>query len=262
MGLFKLYDCFRILIPLVSELKDQAELFEDKFKIDEYIEDAKRMYDNLNLCLEKKYEDLAEYLYFLIRATVKFFMVYSDDTVTITAINNSCLKFLQSVWELSFDEKKRLVSNHKTKFRTFSPSFNHSHTVFSDNHLKNSLFGHFAGYNPNFNNGLAPFKISLLIEKFAKNKNNEAIKYIITWNNLESDHEFLQKLFDYNCFDEISILIYSAKRLKWPITKEMFRSIIINDELDLLLFFLKIQECRLILEHPDIQKFIVEKYMR
>jgi len=64
IGLFKLYEGFRILIPYVSEIKDQAELFEDKFKIDEYIEDAKRLYDTINLCLEKKYEELAEYFYF------------------------------------------------------------------------------------------------------------------------------------------------------------------------------------------------------
>lgn len=198
------------------------------------------------------------------RVTVKQFMMFSDDNVTILAINNSCMKFLQYLWELSFEDKQpEKFNNHTSKAKSgVSQSFKNSHTVFSENHNRKSAFGHSIGHNPHFNNGLAPFKVSLLAEKFAKNNNHDAIKDILLWEHLDNDSDFLQKLFDNLCFDEISILIYSRRKLKWPLTKDMFRSTITHNELDLLLFFLKIKECRIILDYIEIQKLIVEKYMR
>lgn len=79
---------------------------------------------------------------------------------------------------------------------------------------------------------------------------------------MQSDLDFLQKLFDYKCFEEISYLVYSKKKLKWRLTKEMFKSTLIHNELDLNFFFLKIKDCRVILENPEIQKIIVEKYIK
>lgn len=70
----------------------------------------------------------------------------------------------------------------------------------------------------------------------------------------------METLFNHSCFDEISILIY-RKPGYWKFTTEQFRSVINKKELSLILEFLKIRECRVLLDQPEIQEKIVYEYM-
>ena len=73
--------------------------------------------------------------------------------------------------------------------------------------------------------------------------------------------ELLNTLFNVGCFDEISILLY-RKPNHWPLLKEQFEKVIIGERLDLIIYFIKIRECRVVLDYPEIQKIIASKYMK
>jgi hypothetical protein len=121
----------------------------------------------------------------------------------------------------------------------------------------------FANAKSRFNGGIIPFKPSYLVNRFSILGNLNAIKEIIKWNNLDKDEDFLHRLFEKNYFDEISYLLYSEKYSRsWVRTKEHFRLVIHSKELDLIIYFLQIRDCRTVLEEPQIQEFIVRNYMK
>ena len=65
-----------------------------------------------------------------------------------------------------------------------------------------------------------------------------------------------------NKFEEVSILIHKNKLDVWPFNIEQFKIVIEQEELELILFFLRRRECRRILDNPYIQKQIVQKYLK
>jgi hypothetical protein len=70
-------------------------------------------------------------------------------------------------------------------------------------------------------------------------------------------------LFEEELYDEVYNLIWNAKQIQLNFTKEHFREVIKNGEqLDLILYFLNIADCRVILDEPSVQKDIVDIYMR
>jgi hypothetical protein len=83
------------------------------------------------------------------------------------------------------------------------------------------------------------------------------------WKFLESDKELLTTLFNNNCFDDVYNLIWKNKNFNLSFTKEQFK-IVINDgeQLDLILYFLKSRDCRVILDDIDVQRNIVKNYMK
>ncbi len=117
--------------------------------------------------------------------------------------------------------------------------------------------------NKDFNNGLLPFTLSTLVDKLEKQKLSEQIRHVLDWKFIDKDSELLQRLFDHRRFDEISLLIFKHKKgIKWNLTREMFKIVIDNEELELIIYFLRIKDCRVILEDHSIQKKIVEKYIK
>ena len=121
----------------------------------------------------------------------------------------------------------------------------------------------FAHEKSRFNEGKLPFKPSFLISKLIEFGDTNFIKEIIKWNNLDKDEDFLQCLFDKSFFDEVSFLLYSEKySFSWNRTKDQFRIVINNKELDLIIYFLTIRECRIVLDESGIQEFIVQNYMK
>lgn len=79
---------------------------------------------------------------------------------------------------------------------------------------------------------------------------------------MENERELLSCLFRMNRFEEISILIHKYKPDTWPFHIEQFKIVIEQEELELILFFLKRRECRRLLDDQYIQKKIVQKYLR
>lgn len=79
---------------------------------------------------------------------------------------------------------------------------------------------------------------------------------------MDNDKELLSCLFHLKCFEEISILIHNHRNEDWPFKKEQFKMVIEQEELDLILFFLRRRECRVVLEEHHIQKRIVNTYLK
>ncbi len=48
----------------------------------------------------------------------------------------------------------------------------------------------------------------------------------------------------------------------WSFTKDQFKIVIKLEQIDLILYFLKMRECRVVLEEFEVQEIIVEKYMK
>jgi len=57
-------------------------------------------------------------------------------------------------------------------------------------------------------------------------------------------------------------LIQNKKRDEWTFKKQQFKMVIEKEELDLISFFLKKRECRVVLDDQRIQRKIVETYMK
>jgi hypothetical protein len=83
------------------------------------------------------------------------------------------------------------------------------------------------------------------------------------WKYIEYDKDLLDTLFTNSCFDDIYALMRSRKNSPWLFNKEQF-NIVINDgeQLDLILYFLKIKKCVTLLEDKVVQRKIIEVYFK
>lgn len=107
------------------------------------------------------------------------------------------------------------------------------------------------------------FQISELLLYFKRRKNKQAIIEILKWKYLEFDKNLFTILFREELYDEVYNLIWNRKNLELNFNKDQFREVIKNGEqLDLILYFLKITECKVILDEQDVQKSIVKNYMK
>ena len=69
-------------------------------------------------------------------------------------------------------------------------------------------------------------------------------------------------MFKMNKFEEISILIHKHKEDTWSFSVSQFKIIIEQEELELILFYLKRRDCRSILDTHSIQKKVVQRYLK
>ncbi len=107
------------------------------------------------------------------------------------------------------------------------------------------------------------FKISELLLYLKRRKNMQAISDIMKWKYLEYDKDLLSILFQEELYDEVYNLIWNRKNLELNFNKDQFREVIKNGEqLDLILYFLKIPDCKVILDEHEVQKSIVRNYMK
>jgi hypothetical protein len=81
------------------------------------------------------------------------------------------------------------------------------------------------------------------------------------WKYLQYDRKLITVLFQEELYDEVHNLIWNAKHTL-DFNEDQFRIVIKNGEqLDLILYFLDITDCRVILDEPSVQKDIVDNYM-
>lgn len=133
-------------------------------------------------------------------------------------------------------------------------------TLFSDLYRKKSMFIKSKAYNKYFNKGIPPIEISLLVEKLYNLGYFPEIMEITSWKHLDADKNLIEKLFLLNKFEEINILIWK-REYNWVLTNEHFKKVIEAKESDLILYFLKISDCRIELNNHSIQKIIVSNYI-
>jgi len=81
------------------------------------------------------------------------------------------------------------------------------------------------------------------------------------WDHLETEKGLLNCLFAMERFEEIALLIHKYKPDTWRFSNEQFLKVIRKHELELILFFLKIWECRRILDELEVQIIIVKRYI-
>jgi hypothetical protein len=172
------------------------------------------------------------------------------------ALKSNSLKVLQYVWESSYESQ-----NLKKKKSIF---INNTIRSSISNKLRKSI-------NPNSLNTYLPnkqknksFNVSQIISHYSQNKSkHNFLSEIMKWKYLEFDMDLLTTLFTHLCFNEIYTLMWKQTNHSWTFTKDQFRIVINNGEqLDLILYFLNLRECRLVLDEVEIQRKIVKHYMK
>jgi hypothetical protein len=177
-----------------------------------------------------------------------------------TALKHNALKILQIVWEGSF----KPLEGRTTK--TFLRTSMLRSTILKNSRLterkKNFTLDNALQYHKNKRKS-KNFSISELLMNFKRKNNHQAIAEIMKWKYLEYDRDLMNVLFKEELYDEVYNLIWNRKNIAIRFNKDQFREVIKNGEqLDLILYFLRIQDCRVILDEPEVQKSIVNNYMK
>lgn len=176
------------------------------------------------------------------------------------AIKYKAFKILQIVWESSYKPVYNKGSRNSLKYSLYNstilkPSRNLDRR-------RNFTLVNAIQYHKNKKNSKS-FTISELIMILKKEKNRQAISEIMKWRFLEYDKDLISILFQEELYDEVYNLIWNRKNICLKFNKDQFREVIKNGEqLDLILYFLRIPDCRVILDELDVQKSIVKNYMK
>lgn len=184
--------------------------------------------------------------------------------IIMLAIQSKSIEFLKFIWENTFrrpdeerDEgysKTRLMLQQSMKFSSLG-EYGTKRSIFIHQIQKAST--------GNFNKGAPLFFIGKDLVPRLKNKDDKIFlnRIINEWKYIEYDEELLNNLFENLCFDEISTLIWK-KRLPWNFTKEHFKLAIEHDQFELILHFIRLRDCRSVLNEKPYQKKIVDQYMK
>jgi hypothetical protein len=137
---------------------------------------------------------------------------------------------------------------------------NNSHNNNNNNNHNTSNINNNIEFKPMFSISTV---IRIIVRNGKKNPNAETdanLNQIITWKNIEKDPTFIQSLFEFSCFDQISYVLnrFPQDQIARP---EYFRKVITEKESELILFFIKKQNCRAVLSEPAIQELIVRQYI-
>jgi hypothetical protein len=218
--------------------------------IDNYIQNLDIINSTLELCLENNFQDLAIHLLKSNGDIDKG----PESRFTKAAIRSNSLKVLQHVWESNFEyftKRKTVIYNYTMR----SSLSNKTRKSFNLNNLLT--------YHQNKQKS-KNFSISHIINHYCQARTTKhIIAEVMKWKYLEFDKELLTTLFTNLCFNEVYALMWKKTRNTWTFTKEQFKIVINNGEqMDLILYFLKIRECRLVLDEFDVQKKIVKYYMK
>ena len=249
--------------------REQYNNFKRNSDISDYSQDSTHFSNVLILCMKTKLENLSILLFDLNHENVKNIGILAE-----TAAETSCMDFLKFLWEntnikifskFSID-KGQIKSNSKQKQPQFgfgisknssSKSINYDHYAYSYN--MNKVTTHH--FSPNFMIGAVIKKLTAGYTDTSKKPKhiNTNLNKIISWKNMDKDKTVIDALFKFNCFEQISSIIF-----KWPaemfIKADHFKTVILKKETELIIFFLQRRELRHVLTEHSIQEFIVNQY--
>ena len=265
-----------------KEEKEQYNNFVYESDIDDYSKDKGCFTYVLQFCMKNNFESLAMLLFEMNYTNVK-----DINMLTEIAAETSCMDFLKFIWEnthikliskfsiergqMKTSLKHQIhrrdiinnINNTNIRLKGYSLSKQNMKTMQHDQHTKHHSNKVITStqFRPNFNISIVVKKLCegyLDTPKKPKTMNNNLNK-VISWKNMDKDKTIIDALFKYNCFEQISSLIF-----KWPsdmfIKPEHFRTVILKKESELIIFFLHKREIRHVLTEHSIQDFIVNQY--
>ena len=218
---------------------NQFNNFNTNEDIANFAADKIQFQNTLEYCLRCGYEDLAIFI-----SEVNTGVFKESVDLPLIAAETENMKFLKYLWEKDNRKKstifdKREMSRHSRFLSIFD-----LRNVFHPNFSINSIIKILIENDNNLNH---------------KNKSNININHILSWKDIEKDKSFLQTLFQYECYEQICILIG-----KWPpnlfSNVDFFKECILKKQKELILFYVTRNECRTILNNHSIQEFIVREY--
>ena len=219
---------------------NQFNNFNSNEDIANFAADKIQYQNTLEYCLRCGYEDLAIFI-----SEVNTGVFKESVDLPLIAAETENMKFLKYLWEKDTRKKssffeKREISRHSRFLSIFD-----IRNVFHPNFSINSIIKILIENDNNLNH---------------KNKSNININHILSWKDIEKDKSFLQTLFQYECYEQICILIG-----KWPpnlfSNVDFFKECILKKQKELILFYVTRNECRTILNDHTIQEFIVREYL-
>ena len=292
LAYLKNYDSFRFLIhenPIYfyQENEKYNQFLEEQYILN-YGNDIDVFETTITMCFKVKLEKL-------VIALCEFFpvQIYSENIPIIAAETNS-MTFLKYYWEKStrieVEKEKKELNERKSKINlnfdsnisgyNKSISINNNVTVDKSNLNQNESIiitksnemkkEKLQITNSKRKNTFTPiFSIDIIIKILCKQYYNSPIKtkeindnlsQLLLWKYIEKDPTFIESLFKYNCFEQISALINIWPKEKFFKT-QYFEEVIYKKQCELIIFYLQERDLRQILNDPKIQKFIVDEYI-
>ena len=170
------------------------------------------------------------------------------------------MEFLKYVWERKIaDDNNISFSIRSRKFPTRKMYDNK--TIYSLNNKKSETSD-----NKSFKANFAINNVFKILMNKAKDPDslariNSKLSKMIFWKDIQNDPTLINSLFQYNCFEQISLLtsILPEDLFSKP---DYFRTVIYKKVPELIVYFVRKTECRHVLAESKIQEFIVKEYTK
>ena len=237
---FNMISSFQILLANnTSYLDIECNQFNNFLTVNDingYGSDSVQFQHTIEYCLYTGFEDLA------ISLCESNTLQKEYNGMAAIAAETESMSFLKYLWEKE-DERLNQLSRKQSRMHRLN-IFKQQVITFKAKFSINSV-------------------IKILVENdkklTSKNKSNTNINKILSWENIDKDNSFIDALFQYNCFEQISTLVS-----KWPAEKfsnpDFFKIAIHKKQTELILFYLTRKETRKILLERSIQEHIVKEY--
>ena len=257
---FRYYTIFKQLIldntGIFSTEITQFNSFHNNDYILSFGNDSEQFLKTLECCLKMDFEKLA-----IVFLDGNKNIRNSDliNTIAVAAQTES-MEFLKYVWERKIaDDNNISFSIRSRKFPTRKMYDNK--TVYSLNNKKSETSD-----NKSFKANFAINNVFKILMNKAKDPDslariNSKLSKMIFWKDIQNDPTLINSLFQYNCFEQISLLtsILPEDLFSKP---DYFRTVIYKKVPELILYFVRKTECRHVLAESKIQEFIVKEYTK
>ena len=224
--------------------------------------DIEQFLKTLEYCLKMDFEKLA--IVFL-EGNKEISNQELVNTIAVAAQTES-MEFLKYIWEREVVENDYAKTFSMKAGKKYVSKKNHNHKNNSpiDTNIKEERRDSSA--NKIFK---ASFSINNVL-KILMNKEkdpdslariNGELSKMIFWKNIQNDPTLINSLFQYNCFEQISLLtsILPEDLFSKP---DYFRTVIYKKVPELILYFVRKTECRHVLAESKIQEYIVKEYTK
>ena len=257
---FRYYTIFKQLIldntGIFSTEITQFNSFHNNDYILSFGNDSEQFLKTLECCLKMDFEKLA-----IVFLDGNKNIRNSDliNTIAVAAQTES-MEFLKYVWERKISDDNNIsFSIRSRKFPTRKMYDNK--TVYSLNNKKSETSD-----NKSFKANFAINNVFKILMNKAKDPDslariNSKLSKMIFWKDIQNDPTLINSLFQYNCFEQISLLtsILPEDLFSKP---DYFRTVIYKKVPELILYFVRKTECRHVLAESKIQEFIVKEYTK
>ena len=258
---FRYYTIFKQLIldntGVFSSEITQFNSFHSNDSILSFGNDLEQFLKTIECCLKMDFEKLA-----IVFLDGNKSIRNSDliNTIAVAAQTES-MEFLKYVWERKVSEDNNISFSIRTRKLSSRKLYNNKSTISSPNKINREVTDH-KTFKANFAiNNVLKILMNKAKDPDSLARINSKLSKMIFWKDIQNDPTLINSLFQYNCFEQISLLtsILPEDLFSKP---DYFRTVIYKKVPELIVYFVRKTECRHVLAESKIQEFIVKEYTK